>query len=212
MLLSWLHSEDMHGSPERWTLNFKRARITERLAGGGRAEYQVEVSPTDGRWIVSAVTIRRAAGVTGRNCRVSPAEALEEFQRRIANLPLAHLGDLVDAGFKSLDRQHVGFDRGMQLAFGSNARPLDRMARNARLATVAAEYVQACARHSRRPNEDVAAKVGKPASRIRDDLLAARRAGLLTETVQGSPGGRLTDKALAILESLTSEPSKEGKR
>ena len=79
---------------------------------------------------------------------------------------------------------------------GRPARPL------ARLAIVAYCYSEACA-SSRAPNQDVALRLRMKPANVRDDVIAARRKGLLTSTrKQGAPGGRPTETCLEILRTL----------
>jgi len=66
-------------------------------------------------------------------------------------------------------------------------------------ARVAAAYVTACARGSRKPVQEVADSMGEGRDYIRDMLAEARRRELLTSPPPGRPGGRLTAKAEALL-------------
>ena len=86
-----------------------------------------------------------------------------------------------------------------ELGPGSRRPPRDRLRR---LAETAALYVSARAKNDPAPNQRVAEIQGRPATRVRDDLRAARRAELLTETPgRGRAGGTLMAKAREILES-----------
>lgn len=82
---------------------------------------------------------------------------------------------------------------------GSRRPPHDRMRR---LAQTAALYVSARADNDPAPNRRVAEIQGRTAEKVRDDLRAARRAEILTETPgRGRAGGTLTAKAREILKS-----------
>jgi hypothetical protein len=86
-----------------------------------------------------------------------------------------------------------------ELGPGSRRPPRDRLRR---LAETAAFYVSARADNDPAPNRRVAEIQGRTAEKVRDDLRAARRAELLTETPgRGRAGGTLTAKAREILES-----------
>jgi hypothetical protein len=86
-----------------------------------------------------------------------------------------------------------------ELRPGSRRPPRDRLRR---LAETAALYVSARADNDPAPNRRVAEIQGRTAERVRDDLRAARRAELLTETPgRGRAGGTLMAKAREILES-----------
>jgi hypothetical protein len=81
-----------------------------------------------------------------------------------------------------------------------------------RLAQIAAQYVELAEQEStrNRPRAALAKELGFANPEIVRDLLAsARRAGLLDSNGQGTRGGRLTLKALNILERAT--PSEETK-
>ena len=72
----------------------------------------------------------------------------------------------------------------------SSALPrLTRLARTAELQAAAGD----------RPNEKVAAVQGRTPERVRDDIRAARREGLLGPTRRGVAGGGLTERGIAIL-------------
>jgi hypothetical protein len=189
---------------ERWTLNHKRLSITERLPGGASAEYSVTPRREDGELIVTEVRIRRPGGVTARNCRVSPPEALEEFAKLVHSLQSsAELGEAIKAMERKLRQQGASSEEVLRLAFGTHPAEVARMQRDQRLATVAAGYVRARAEGSPRPNEIVAQRLGRTTSQVRDDLTAARHGGFLTRPPgQGSPGGALTEKAMGILRTL----------
>jgi hypothetical protein len=86
-----------------------------------------------------------------------------------------------------------------ELGPGSRKPPRDRLRR---LAETAALYVSARADNDPAPNQRVAEIQGRTASTVRDDLRAARRAELLTETAgRGRAGGTLTTKAREILKT-----------
>ena len=86
-----------------------------------------------------------------------------------------------------------------ELRPGSRRPPRDRLRR---LAETAALYVSARADNDPAPNRRVAEIQGRTAEKVRDDLRAARRAELLTETPgRGRAGGTLMAKAREILES-----------
>ena len=86
-----------------------------------------------------------------------------------------------------------------ELRPGSRRPPRDRLRR---LAETAALYVSARADNDPAPNRRVAEIQGRTAEKVRDDLRAARRAELLTETPgRGRAGGTLTAKAREILEA-----------
>jgi hypothetical protein len=86
-----------------------------------------------------------------------------------------------------------------ELGPGSRRPPRDRLRR---LAETASLYVSALADNDSAPNRRVAEIQGRTPEKVRDDLRAARRAELLTETPgRGRAGGTLTPKARAILES-----------
>jgi hypothetical protein len=85
-----------------------------------------------------------------------------------------------------------------ELEPGSRRPPRDRLRR---LAETAALYVSARAENDPAPNQRVAEIQGRTAEKVRDDLRAARRAELLTQTPgRGRAGGALTAKAREILE------------
>ncbi len=76
--------------------------------------------------------------------------------------------------------------------------------RKRRLAETAALYVRAVADGVLAVNEHVAKIQGRPAYAVRDDIYAARQAGLLTPAPkQGRPGGHLTRAAIDILKGAT---------
>jgi len=56
---------------------------------------------------------------------------------------------------------------------------------------------------SKNPNVVLADKLNLDRAQVRDLILACRTRGLLTKAPAGRPGGRLTDKAVAILEADT---------
>jgi hypothetical protein len=86
-----------------------------------------------------------------------------------------------------------------ELGPGSRRPPRDRLRR---LAETASLYVSARADNDPAPNRRVAEIQGRSVEKVRDDLRAARRAELLTETPgRGRAGGTLTAKAREILES-----------
>ena len=80
-----------------------------------------------------------------------------------------------------------------------------------RLAQIAAQYVELAEQEStrNRPRAELAEQLGHTPDVVRDLLASARRAGLLESNGQGTRGGRLTPKALDILERAT--PSEETK-
>jgi hypothetical protein len=80
-----------------------------------------------------------------------------------------------------------------------------------RLAQYAAQYVELAEQEStrNRPRAELAEQLGHTTDVVRDLLASARRAGLLESNGQGTRGGRLTPKALDILERAT--PSEETK-
>lgn len=83
------------------------------------------------------------------------------------------------------------------------AAPTLRGGRLLRLAGTAELYVGAVMRGDPRPNETVAMAQRRSVGAVRDDLYAARGAGLLTRTGRrGKAGGRLTAEALSILEPV----------
>lgn len=82
----------------------------------------------------------------------------------------------------------------------SRSTPTGRGDRRRRLAETAALYVAAADRGDGAPNEWVAKHQRRKVSAVRDDVYAARNAGFLTSAPkQGRPGGKLTEKARAIL-------------
>jgi hypothetical protein len=86
-----------------------------------------------------------------------------------------------------------------ELGPGSRRPPRDRLRR---LAETASLYVSARAENDPAPNRRVASIQGRSAEKVRDDLRAARRAKLLTETPgRGRAGGTLTPKGHEILKS-----------
>jgi len=86
-----------------------------------------------------------------------------------------------------------------ELGPGSRRPPRDRLRR---LAETGALYVSARAENHPAPNQRVAEIQGRTAEKVRDDLRAARHAGLLTKTPgRGRAGGTLTAMAREILES-----------
>jgi hypothetical protein len=56
---------------------------------------------------------------------------------------------------------------------------------------------------TKNPNVVLADKLDLDRAQVRDLILACRHRGLLTKAPAGRPGGRLTDKALAVLEADT---------
>lgn len=76
-----------------------------------------------------------------------------------------------------------------------------------RAALLAAEYVQRVGRGERDPNARIAARWGRTAGWVAQELYRARnRFGLLTPAPErGRPGGQLTEKAVAILWRLGEE-------
>lgn len=99
---------------------------------------------------------------------------------------------------RMVEQRWAGWDAGLVELERAARRPArDRLGR---LAETAALYVKARAENAPAPNQRVATIQGRSGSKVRDDLRAARRAGLLTETPgRGRAGGTLTDKARAIL-------------
>lgn len=187
----------------RWRV-LDATHLEEALPGGARAIYTI--GEDDGRLIVSEVYVSRPRGVTSRNCRVSPAAALEiyreETRRELAPerlriaAPLFQLATRLGVGQAEPDASAAAVVQ-TSLAIVQSQGQGGRLLR---LATTAALYVQACDRGERTPNEAVGRLQGRPASHVRDDLKAARAAGLLEAApVQGMAGGRLTPKAIELL-------------
>jgi hypothetical protein len=82
---------------------------------------------------------------------------------------------------------------------GRPARPIER------LAVVAYCYSEACV-SSRAPIQEVSVRLRMKPAKVRDDVIAARRKGLLTGTrKQGAPGGQLTEKCIEILRTLKTQ-------
>ena len=79
-----------------------------------------------------------------------------------------------------------------------------RAASDLRYAKVAARYVAAVTRGSRRPAAEVAEEMTRDGGwyepqHVKELTYEARRRGFLTPTRQGRPGGQLTEKALEVL-------------
>lgn len=81
--------------------------------------------------------------------------------------------------------------------------------RELKLARVAALYVGAHAAGNRMATKTVAAQLGVSTGRIRQQLVEARREGLLVKPEPGKPGGELTAKARQLL-GLETEVKEEG--
>jgi len=82
------------------------------------------------------------------------------------------------------------------------------------LAEIAAIYVKVCSKGGRAHVQTTAKKLGLPATVVRDALHRARKRGLLTSTMRGLSGGKLTEygeQVLAETESQeqASSPTKE---
>jgi len=80
-----------------------------------------------------------------------------------------------------------------------------------RLAQYAAQYVELAEQEStrNRPRAELAEQLGHSPEVIRDLLANARRVGLLESNGQGFRGGRLTPKALNILERATANEERQ---
>jgi len=136
-------------------------------------------------------------GLTGRVIRdiTSPTDAVRNF---LALQQQVHGPE----GPVSLDfKWKQVWDRKAGKEVGDFEKRSQRVER--RLLVVAYHYVKELEAGVKEVNEVVGERLGRSSSKIRDDVRAARRAGLLTyPPKRGVPGGHLTPKAIALINEL----------
>jgi hypothetical protein len=200
-------------------IDYRGPSVTVDLDDDWQAVY--EVAPQRGDMVIGSVTIRPrrnlpAGGLTARLTRtLRPATALRLFRRDLAAVSrpgsieaqaqaaaAAFLVAVSAAGSQEdaidvLQNRWVGWDEALAwLRYGTAPPSSDRLRR---VAETAALYVTALA-EGRAPSERVARIQGRSTGQVRDDVRAARRAGLLSESPgRGRVGGALTERAREIL-------------
>jgi len=200
------------------------------LGDGLEAAYAL--APEGGRVVITEVRVRAkegqalpVGGLTARHLRrLRLGQATRVYREDLADA-VAHpdrtarflkvLGMAAEARghgdwFKSWVEDAVEEGRPwLEVVARLSARPQGE-SRTLRLARTAAMYVLACDEGIGAPNERVAAQQGRSMRQVRDDLYAARHAGLLTPTLQGRAGGDLTEKGVSILGGAEFDPPAGG--
>ena len=154
--------------------------------------------PEPGQWsgdLAAVDAMKSGTQITTATIRRFPLRELREWAEWHANIRRRVYYMLPDdAGWGSIKTD-------MEKFVTERTKPSDL-----RLAQIAAQYVQHAEQKStrNRPRAALAKELGFVNPEIVRDLLAlARRAGLLESNGQGTRGGRLTPKALNILERAT---------
>lgn len=205
----------MASQPEKQLLRFHID-----LDDDWRATYSFE--PQGSEIVIAAVEVRPRAsvprgGLTARILRqkLRPGMAVQDYRARLAEAldPLSSEYRDGLAAVTITGATPAWYDDGLvharkQLPASPWLPVIDKVSavdaskrdRLGRLAETARRYVQARNQGHPAPNQRVAELQGRPIPHVRDDLYAARRLGLLSESPgKGRPGGDLTDKARAIL-------------
>ena len=153
--------------------------------------------PEPGQWsgdLAAVDAMKSGTQITTATIRRFPLRELREWAEWHANIRRRVYYMLPDdAGWGSIKTD-------MEKFVTERTKPSDL-----RLAQIAAQYVEFSEQESTRnkPRAALAEKSGHSPEVVRDLLALARRAGLLESNGQGTRGGRLTPKALNILERAT---------
>lgn len=182
---------------ELWWKAVPHLRFDLRVAADGRVE-ELKVTAPPGRSVGSRNLREVPVGLMVRTVRkriADHAKSVRSSADHLKGLP-KRLGrpDLEVAALRAQQGADYADELASRWEKAANSR--DRRG-NTYYASVAAAYVELLA--DRAPVAALAKNLGVSASKVRNDLFAARERGLLTSTGQGRAGGELTDEAREIL-------------
>ena len=177
--------------------------VVQGSDGDGRRE-GVEVREPLGAWVVTFwwPIDARSGGPRAISLEPAPDADPQEIARGISSTVLRQI-NIADAikQFESV----VGPTLALKEKLKESAIIFDSLLRNGisdeYLAALSAQYVKSADMGSRAPIQDLMMWTGKNQATLKGHLREARKRGLLTK-VEGKAGGRMTEKAIRLMEGI----------
>ena len=170
---------------------------------GGWVAWWLLVPDEDGTPVVAELRIfpQVASVLAGGLPTNVVRKARPDYIRRLAHDFFQYAADTQGAASARAVDSHLtvaGYDPG-RVKLPAKGRGGQRRLSDEHLAVVAAAYADRVGSGSRRPRAEVAELLGESSEWVRDRIVRARKAGILTAARHGLSGGRLTEKGSKLL-------------